>query len=111
VHRGAAVSLKESRGESVAVLCIGRHLSRQRNGDEYRQAADVYYRQPRALGWNWDQCCLVTTDDPRLGSQKVPLTGSFAPTASEIGSATSSTGTNSLCEASQWNAWMQEVAG
>jgi predicted amidophosphoribosyltransferase len=56
--QSAAAALKDSGAESVAVLCIGRHFNRQQDGEEYRQAADAYYRRSRVLGWNWDRCCL-----------------------------------------------------
>jgi len=56
--QSVAAALKDSGAESVAALCIGRHFGRQQDGYEYRQAADAYYRRSRALGWNWDRCCL-----------------------------------------------------
>jgi hypothetical protein len=56
--QSAAAALKLAGSGPVAVVSLGRHFDRTPAGEEYRRAADSYYRSARAQGWNWAQCCL-----------------------------------------------------
>lgn len=61
--QSAAAALKLAGSGPVAVVSLGRHFDRTPSGEEYRQAADNYYRAARAQGWNWAACCLCYQPD------------------------------------------------
>lgn len=58
--QSAAAALKLAGSGPVAVVALGRHFDRRPQREEYREAAEHYYRAAQAQGWSWDVCCLCT---------------------------------------------------
>jgi hypothetical protein len=56
--QSAAAALKLAGSGAVAVVSLGRHFDRRPTRDDYREAAESYYRAARAQGWSWANCCL-----------------------------------------------------
>jgi len=59
--QSAAAALKLAGSGPVAVVSLGRHFDRKPNRDDYREAAESYYRTAHAQGWTWARCCLEGT--------------------------------------------------
>lgn len=59
--QSAATALLSAGAGPVAIWALGRHFTRGQPG-EHGKAADAYYHRSRAVGWDWDYCCLC---DPR----------------------------------------------
>lgn len=56
--QSAACALKIAGAGSVAVVALGRHFDRRPEREDYRDAAEAYYRTAREQGWSWTSCCL-----------------------------------------------------
>ena len=61
--QSAAATLKLAGSGPVAVVSLGRHFDRKPNRDDYREAAESYYRTAHAQGWTWARCCLEGTHE------------------------------------------------
>lgn len=61
-HAQSAAAVLQAAGSGpVAIACIGRHFNRHPTQDDYRPAAEAYYRRARTIGWSWAECCLCDT--------------------------------------------------
>lgn len=67
--QSAACALKLAGAGPVAVVALGRHFDRQMDRQDYRAAAEEYYRAARAQGWSWSTCCLCAPASPRHRSR------------------------------------------
>jgi predicted amidophosphoribosyltransferase len=56
--QSAAAALKLAGAGPVAVVALGRHFDRRPDGEDYRDAAESYYRAARSQGWSWTVCCM-----------------------------------------------------
>lgn len=65
--QSAVAALHVAGAGAVAVWALGRHFRRDQAA-EHGEAAEVYYRRSRAIGWNWDYCCLCDPRRPDPGS-------------------------------------------
>ena len=56
--QSAACALKLAGAGPVAVVALGRHFDRRPEREDYRAAAESYYRTAHAQGWSWATCFL-----------------------------------------------------
>lgn len=61
--QSAATALRAAGAGAVARWALGRHFNRNQPA-EHGEAAETYYRRCRAIGWDWDSCCLCDTRQP-----------------------------------------------
>lgn len=61
--QSAAAALRAAGAPVVALWAIGRHFHRDQSA-EHGEAAAVYYKRAREIGWDWDKCCLCDDRAP-----------------------------------------------
>lgn len=73
--QSAACALKLAGAGSVAVVALGRHFDRKMDRQDYKTAAEEYYRAARTQGWSWTTCCLCSPVTPRRRTRPDIISG------------------------------------
>jgi len=68
--QSAACALKLAGAGQVAVVALGRRFDRYPDRDDYRAAAEAYYRAAKAQGWSWTACCMCDQARADLASSR-----------------------------------------